>query len=112
MSENDDVVVLDEELPKKELAPTPKPVEKAMEPPKTIPDQVFGKAFFERFGGKAPHYRLAGTFHIHDIEKEDQDKCRLFDTWAKPKRLGLTVEWAEKMRKLGKLVRLELPFED
>lgn len=61
---------------------------------------------------KAPHYKLATTYTIQGIDKEDQMKCMLFTTWKKPKRVGLTVEWAEKMRKLGKLTRLEHPFDE
>ena len=94
MSEDNDVVVLDEEQPEeKPPAPTPEPEE-----PKEKSEE-FGKEFFDRFGGKAPHYKLAGTFNINDpeISKKDADRCMLFTTWAKPKRKGLTVEWAEKM---------------
>lgn len=117
MSDNEDIVVLDEEQPEdKPPAPTPKPKEEPVIIA-TAKDVVkaagkHGKAFFDRFGGKAPQYKLAGTFHIHDITAEEADNCRKFDTWAKPKRLGLTTEFAEKMRKLGKLVRYELPFDD
>ncbi len=111
MSDNEDIVVLDEEQPEdKPPAPTPKPKKEPVIKAKA--SGKHGEAFFNRFGGKAPHYRLAGTFHIHDITAEQADNCRKFDTWAKPKRHGLTTEFAEKMRKLGKLVRHELPFDD
>ena len=70
------------------------------------------KAFFDRFGGKAPHYKVATSFNVHDIDKADADNCRLFTSWTKPKRLGLTCEWAEKMRGMGKLIRLEDPSDN
>lgn len=110
MSDNKDVVVLDEEQPKVKAPAPPKPEPKVDKPAE--PTAKLGKPFFDRFNGKAPHYKLAGTFHIHDITKEDADNCRLFDSWIKPKRLGLTVEWAEEMRRLGKLFRFEKTWEE
>lgn len=112
MSDEPEIVVLDEE-PEVTAPPPepPKPKQKAKPLPKLVKDftTAYGEEFFAHFGGKAPHYRLATTFHIHDISAEDADKCRKFPSWTKPKRLGLTVEWAEKMYKLKKLDRLEQP---
>lgn len=105
MSEEPEVVVLDEEDPQPE---PPKPTEKPKAKPE--PEKTLGKEFFDHFGGKAPHYRIHPYFSIDDISAEDADKCRLFTTWAKPKRHRLTVEWAEEMFKLKKLARLEHPF--
>lgn len=108
MNENEpEVIDLDgpEETPPER---PPEPKEKPKAKPVPSSDKL-GKEFFAHFDDKAPHYRIAPTFHIHDISVKDADKCRLFTSWMKPKRVGLTVEWAEKMRDLKKLARLEHP---
>ncbi len=114
MSEEDIIVLPDEEgnepsapeLPPEAPAKMPAVVVVGKKPAK------FDSAWFARFGGKAPHYKLAGDASIHGVDRADFYKCERFPGWAKPKRFGFTVEWAEEMRKAGKLVRLELPFED
>lgn len=110
-----DKIVISDEAEKPAL---PKPKVKAEVKPKVVDvpklEEALGlpKAFFARFNGKAPHYRLASTFNIEDITVEDSKNCYLFDSWKKPKRVRLSCEWAEKMRAKGKLKRLELPWED
>lgn len=117
MSEEDIIVLPDEEgnePPAPELPPEA-PAERPLVFPVVTPVKKptkFDEAWFARFNGKAPHYKLAGNASIHGVDRADFYKCEKFPGWAKPKRFGFTVEWAEEMRTAGKLVRLELPFED
>lgn len=115
MSEEPIIVLPDEEL--EEAPPTPPekaPVEEPVPEVATEPTEEgkFKDTWFDRFGGKAPHYKLKGDASIHGIDREDYRKCENFSSWMKPKRFGLTVEWAERMRAEGKLDRLELSSED
>lgn len=116
------------EPPKKEAKPGERSGRKRNPQPKNAPKRTAKEAammgmpkvdnsgntpvFFARFGGKAPHYKLASTFSLENISRSDQDDCRLFTSWMKPKRVRLSCEWAEKMRAMGNLIRLELPGED
>lgn len=134
MSEKPETV----DLPHPESKPEPPadPPEKQPEPMPPEKDELDNMAAVEEIrysddpvadkvirmnNGKAPHYRLHPNFSINVVRKlfpknhpdyrAELAKLRLFTTWAKPKRFGLTVEWAERMVALKQLQRLELTHE-